>query len=548
MSNPFYRAARKILAVAVADLRDRTRGYAFWVVMALIIIEIVEMAVGNTALTLGGYRTAYSSSWVGLMVALDFSFLSAFFGFYVVNNSIKRDIRTRVGPILASSSLGKGPYLIGKWLSNLSVLSMFVAIEILGALAVQLSFHEDLHIVPMALTGPFLWFALPSMAVASAVAVLFESVWLLREGLGNLLYFLLVQFTLPAISNPRGYFVDWTGFQRMFRYVQAFATKSIPGFRSSSPLGVGSGYGMPVEIHGLHMERMPFTLSLMAGRLVWCGVAGALVATSILLFRYPQGEPKGLLDRLFGRFRRERDTPPDQFGDGVSNRSVGYNQVFVATAKRSFVSLYAAQFRLMLRGNPRWWYSVAFLLAIAPVFARTQHARYLAGGRMALASVDLVGDGSVRDRKSCLAVVVYRSPADFSAVVNDLAGRVEPGIRAWFPLRHVANCNVELAPVGWVGSRNRLHPFSGALPWTLEHFAQAISDCLYCFVLFGTFERRSALRFYERRANHIKHRLSADIFSGCRSHGVAIAFRTQVTNAFDALNFRSRSPCTARVS
>jgi len=42
---------------------------------------------------------------------------------------------------------------------------------------------------PGKLLGPFIWVALPAMAMTAAVAMLFETIPLLRGGVGNVAYF-----------------------------------------------------------------------------------------------------------------------------------------------------------------------------------------------------------------------------------------------------------------------------------------------------------------------------------------------------------------------
>ena len=53
-------------------------------------------------------------------------------GFYIVKNSIQRDVDTRVGQILAATPMRKDFYTVAKTLSNFAVLACMVAILMLA--------------------------------------------------------------------------------------------------------------------------------------------------------------------------------------------------------------------------------------------------------------------------------------------------------------------------------------------------------------------------------------------------------------------------------
>jgi hypothetical protein len=48
-----------------------------------------------------GYRGLYNSAWIGALMAVCCSIFFSLAGFYVVKNSVQRDVDTRVGQILA---------------------------------------------------------------------------------------------------------------------------------------------------------------------------------------------------------------------------------------------------------------------------------------------------------------------------------------------------------------------------------------------------------------------------------------------------------------
>jgi ABC-type transport system involved in multi-copper enzyme maturation permease subunit len=109
---------------------------------------------------LGDYRGVYNSAWVGSLMAIVITFFLGLIGFFLVKNTIERDERTGVGQIIATTSLTRPQYLLGKWLSNFAVLTTLVAILAFAAIFMQLIHGEDAQVQPWPLIAPFLFIAL----------------------------------------------------------------------------------------------------------------------------------------------------------------------------------------------------------------------------------------------------------------------------------------------------------------------------------------------------------------------------------------------------
>lgn len=87
---------------------------------------------------------------------------------------------------------GKGPvYLLGKWLSNLAVLTVVLSVLTLVALVMQWVRAEDPQVSLYKLASPIWLMGVPVLAVWSAFAVAFESIPFLRGSLGNAVAFFL---------------------------------------------------------------------------------------------------------------------------------------------------------------------------------------------------------------------------------------------------------------------------------------------------------------------------------------------------------------------
>jgi hypothetical protein len=181
--------ARALYHLVRADFLERTRRYSFLLTLAGAAHLSYTVFTGRTVLSLDGYRGIYNSAWVGSMMTLVATTFLTLAGFYVVKNSILRDEQTRVGQILATTPMIKTFYTLAKALSNFAVLSAMVLILAIAAVILQLVRGEQGHIQPLVLLAPFLLVALPATAFTAALAILFETMPILRGGAGNVIYF-----------------------------------------------------------------------------------------------------------------------------------------------------------------------------------------------------------------------------------------------------------------------------------------------------------------------------------------------------------------------
>lgn len=184
---------RMLTGLALADFRDRVRRPAYAVIL------IAAVALGYAAvpdadarwmiLQIGDHRGVYNSAYVGMVTALAGGLWISLGGFSLVRNSLERDRATGVGQLLAATPLRTSVYLVGKFFGNLLLLSSMLAVMAVTAVVMQLARGESYDIDPLALWQPFVLIALPLVAVVAALAVLFETLPLLRTGVGNLVWF-----------------------------------------------------------------------------------------------------------------------------------------------------------------------------------------------------------------------------------------------------------------------------------------------------------------------------------------------------------------------
>ena len=354
---------RVLLASARADFLERIRRYSFLFTLGLALYFGYLAAVGRIMLRLGETRGIYNSAWVGALLTIVGSTFISFAGFYFVKNTIQRDRETRVGEILASTPLSRTLYIFAKVLSNFAVLSLMIALLALSAIAMQFVRGEDTHIQFWNLLSPFLFLAIPVMAVVAAVAVLFETIPFLRGGLGNVAYFFLWIIALSISFVPRFPASDLTGLGLVKESTMAAAHLSEKtGFSFSLDAGQFQAASATFRWDGIS-----WTSGILLARLFWLGVALAIALLAASLF--------DRFDPARG-YRSSAASAPSAATAPLLASSTSpaipvraLTPLSASPARSRFLTILSAEIRLLLKGQRWWWYLVAlgFIIASAAV-------------------------------------------------------------------------------------------------------------------------------------------------------------------------------------
>jgi hypothetical protein len=327
-------------------------------------------------------RGVYNSAWIGSMVALMTALLLSLPGFYLVKNCIERDARTRVGEIIAATPLSRPVYVLGKWLSNLAVLTFLILILALTALVMQLVRGEVLEIELWKLLSPFLAMAFPVAALVAALAVFFEAFTLLRGGLGNVVYFFLWTVGVIVVFEN-----DLFGWELLFSSVQAAAQTSFPAVINAS-IGINPIQG-PLQM--FTWAGVSWTAAYVYRQALWVGFALGIVLVAALIFSRFDPAPEGILKTLsmYGAFQRhlfsKRMAPKP--GRAVFNPVLESNflspmpeltqppGLALRAGRFRFWRTFLVELRLALKGQRWWWYLVAGGLWAATLLAPLEDAR-----------------------------------------------------------------------------------------------------------------------------------------------------------------------------
>lgn len=363
------RHARVLYHLVRADFLERARRYSFLLTLAFAVYLAYSAGTGGIVLRLDDYRGVLNSAWLGSMMTLVGTAFLSIVGFYVVKNTVLRDEQTRVGQILATTPMTRSFYTVAKALSNFVVLSSMMGVLAVAALILQITHAEDPHIRIATLLAPFLWVGLPAMAFTAAIPVLFETLPVLRGGVGNVLYF-FVWGIVFGVSIDRQV-DDVTGFSVLARNMQAVLKGMDPTYKNGISLTLSSN-GPPASKVFL-WTGVDWTPQVILHRLLW--VALALVIALLASVFFHRFDPAREL------LNWKRPPRPENGAEGFAvasapAASAGHlTPIARSHGERRFAHLVGAELRLMLKGRRWWWYVVAAGLLIAELASPTAEAR-----------------------------------------------------------------------------------------------------------------------------------------------------------------------------
>ncbi len=367
---------RILYHLALADFFERARRYSFLLILAAVIYLGVLVNNGTMGMDLGSgggntlirYHGELNSAWIGTMTVMVSNLFLGLFGFYLVSDCIKRDIRTGVGQIIATTPVSRAAYLLGKWISNFVVLSsLMLILSSAGVVMVLLKGEEALDL--QTLLMPFFAVALPYMALTAALAVVFETVPWLRGAMGNVIYFFVWIFSLFAwmgAGTALPFFKDPLGYNLFGTSLYAAARGVYPGETISKYLSVGS-YNMPGSQFRVFLwAGVDWTPGIVGMQWLWAVAGLGLVLLSALWFarfdpsreglRHTPAKPEGAKEgRLVWVQKMALRIPLPSLSPQVSKLA----QV------NPFLGVLFAELRLLFNGRRWWWWAITIGLSFS---------------------------------------------------------------------------------------------------------------------------------------------------------------------------------------
>jgi hypothetical protein len=196
--------ASRLTAVIAADLRVRFRRPSTLIIFLLLsgmaYLWVPDPSTGMTLIQVDGKRAIYNSAAIGVGTALLATIFIGLVGFYVVSNAIRRDVTSRCGFVIASTTMRGSEYLAGKFAGNVVFLATFMAGFMVASMAMLLV-RGEASLEPLVFIWQYVLLVPPVIMFVSGIALLFESVPLLRGKFGDVAYFFLWALTLGLVAS-----------------------------------------------------------------------------------------------------------------------------------------------------------------------------------------------------------------------------------------------------------------------------------------------------------------------------------------------------------
>jgi hypothetical protein len=358
-------APRVLYHMVRADFLERVRRPSFLLTLAASLYLAYAVATEKVWIVVGdGYRGVYNSAWIGTLMTLCCSTFLSLVGFYIVKNSLQRDTDTRVGQILAATPMRKDFYTVAKTLSNFAVLACMVGILMLAAVAMQWMRAEAHSFSLWKLWSPFIFLALPAMLLTGAVAVLFETLPVLRGGVGNVIYFFAWTALLAASANGVD---DPTGLQLLYRSSRGALRAVDPS--NSKNFGFSLTIGGKHAVHTFPWNGIDWTADVLLIRLCWIGAAAGIALLASLAFHRfdPARSWRRTVKSIAPALSNGTPDRQSEAAAPIAISSAHLTPLARTSARTSArtpararsLQLIASELRLMLQGQRWWWYAIA---------------------------------------------------------------------------------------------------------------------------------------------------------------------------------------------
>ncbi len=372
------KSVRALYHLARADFLQRTRSYGFLVTLGVTLLFACFLIPPNhssySTMQIGGHRALYNSAYLGSLMALLIAPFLSLGGFYLVKNAIERDSQTGVGQILATTTLSKPLYILGKTISNFAVLATMVAIMGIAAGVMQFVRQEDASLHVTQLLAPLIIIALPVMAVVGAVAVLFEAISWLRGGFGNVVYFFLwiaaLSMRLGRTDDPHAASNDLFGMGIVVPSISSACEAAFPGSTTGKGFSMGINFktsGQFWDLNTFRWDGLNWRRDIILSRLWWLAVALGLALLAAVFFRRFDPAREG---SRRARKMAKQPSQPEVIEEHVVPELIHTAILHPLTKapRFSFPFMVLAELRLALHGVSLWWYLVAVGLFAAGLF------------------------------------------------------------------------------------------------------------------------------------------------------------------------------------
>ncbi|WP_379953162.1 hypothetical protein [Dokdonia sp. R78006] len=336
------------------DYLQRTRSYAFLITLcASLVIAysfVPEPNSNYSTIRISGYVGYYNAAWFGYVTAIMTSFFLSLIGFYLINSGLKKDIETKVGQIIASTSISNFKYLLAKTLSNFLILSTIVGVVFIMSIILFVLYNEGYSFELYQFIKPYLLITIPTMFLISVIAVVFE-VFLGRFSvLQNIGYFFLFSALITFTPiNESEFNYDLFGSKIVIHQLEEMV-RELTITDENSNLSIGYILSDIDSSKKFLFNGMDFSMSFIISRFIWVVLGFIIIA---------------IISPFFHRFnmRKLKSTKKlNNFTENeISSKNINLLKLPKAQINYSILPLIKTELILLFRKGKKWLWLINLL-------------------------------------------------------------------------------------------------------------------------------------------------------------------------------------------
>jgi hypothetical protein len=239
VSERLHRLGAIIRADFFIRLRRPSTVVVFLLLSFVAYLWIPAPSTGRALIVISGQRAIYNSATIGMGTASIGTIFIGLFGFYVISNALKRDVLSRCGFVIASTTMRGSEYILGKFAGNF----VFLAVFTLGYMATSMAMvlvRGEAPLEPLVFARQYLLLMPPSLAFVSAIAVVFECTPLLRTKFGDVFYFFLwaAMMGAAAVAMEKNVGATWASCVDVSGF--GFMIAQMKGYYHTSSMSIGA--------------------------------------------------------------------------------------------------------------------------------------------------------------------------------------------------------------------------------------------------------------------------------------------------------------------
>ncbi len=355
------------IAMIKGDYLQRTRSYAFLITLAIslyIAYTFVPPPDANyTTVRIGKYIGDSNSAWIGHVTAIMTSVFLSLIGFYLVNNSVKKDIETEVGMIIATTRVSNFRYLMSKVLSNFLVLLSITGIVFVMSIGIFYLRSSGFDFEITSFVVPYLFVTIPALFFISSLAVVAEVFLGRRSAIQYIGFFLFFNVIIANVQIGEGSeFLTW---------VDPFGVKVVTmGMEKyvKTNLGVegrvtsmGFNFSPKNEVKVFVFTGMDWPIGFLLSRLLWIAFGTGLVWLSSQFFhRFDVREKIKMV---------KKSKTIVEIAEPISPKTISLSALPPITADYSITAFIKTELLMLYRKGSRWLWLVNVGGMIALLFA-----------------------------------------------------------------------------------------------------------------------------------------------------------------------------------